>query len=94
MKILITGAAGFIGFHLTRYLLSTDVAVVGLDNFNDYYSVTLKYDRLSQLGIEESVISNQEAINSSLFPNLSFKKIDITNQERLDEIFTTSKTKL
>jgi UDP-glucuronate 4-epimerase len=67
---------------------------VGLDNFNDYYSVTLKYDRLSQLGIEESVISNQEAINSSLFPNLSFKKIDITNQERLDEIFTTSKTKL
>jgi UDP-glucuronate 4-epimerase len=94
MKILITGAAGFIGFHLTRYLLSTDVALVGLDNFNDYYSVTLKYDRLSQLGIEESVISNQEAINSSLFPNLSFKKIDITNQERLDEIFTTSKTKL
>jgi UDP-glucuronate 4-epimerase len=94
MKILITGAAGFIGFHLTRYLLSNDVAVAGLDNFNDYYSVTLKYDRLSQLGIEESVISNQEAINSSLFPNLSFKKIDITNQERLDEIFTTSKTKL
>jgi UDP-glucuronate 4-epimerase len=91
MRILITGAAGFIGFHLTRYLLSNDVAVVGLDNFNDYYSVTLKYDRLSQLGIEESVISDQEAINSSLFPKLSFQKVDITNQERLDEIFNTSK---
>ena len=91
MKILITGAAGFIGFHLTRYLLSNDVAVVGLDNFNDYYSVTLKYDRLSQLGIEESVISDREAINSSLFPKLSFQKVDITNQERLDEIFNTSK---
>jgi UDP-glucuronate 4-epimerase len=91
MKILITGAAGFIGFHLTRYLSSSDVAVAGLDNFNDYYSVTLKYDRLSQLGIEESVISDREAINSSLFPKLSFQKVDITNQERLDEIFNTSK---
>jgi UDP-glucuronate 4-epimerase len=91
MKILITGAAGFIGFHLTRYLSSSDVAVAGLDNFNDYYSVTLKYDRLSQLGIEESVISDQEAINSSLFPKFSFQKVDITNQERLDEIFNTSK---
>jgi UDP-glucuronate 4-epimerase len=91
MRILITGAAGFIGFHLTKHLLSNDVAIVGLDNFNDYYSVTLKYDRLSQLGIEESVISDKEAINSSLFPKLSFQKVDITNQERLDEIFNTSK---
>jgi len=91
MKILITGAAGFIGFHLTRYLSSSDVAVAGLDNFNDYYSVTLKYDRLSQLGIEESVISDREAINSSLFPKLSFQKVDITNQNRLDEFFNTSK---
>jgi UDP-glucuronate 4-epimerase len=94
MRILITGAAGFIGFHITRYLLSNDEALVGLDNFNDYYSVTLKYDRLSQLGIEESVISEHQAINSSLIPKFAFQKIDITNQERLDEIFTTSKTKL
>lgn len=91
MKILITGAAGFIGFHLTKLLLSNDIAVAGLDNFNDYYSVTLKYDRLSQLGIEESVINEHQAIISSVFPKFAFQKVDITNQERLDEFFNTYK---
>jgi UDP-glucuronate 4-epimerase len=49
MHILITGAAGFIGFHLARRLLSDGHSVVGLDNVNDYYSVQLKYDRLGLL---------------------------------------------
>lgn len=49
MKVLITGAAGFIGFHLARRLLKAGVDVFGLDNLNDYYSVQLKKDRLSQL---------------------------------------------
>lgn len=48
-KILITGAAGFIGFHLARALLARGERVVGLDNLNDYYSVQLKRDRLSEL---------------------------------------------
>jgi UDP-glucuronate 4-epimerase len=91
MNILITGAAGFIVFHLTKHLLSNDLAGAGLDNFNDYYSTSLKYDRLSQLGIEESVISEHQAIFSSVFPKFAFQKIDITNQEKLDEFFTTSK---
>lgn len=91
MKILITGAAGFIGFHLAKHLLSNDIAVAGLDNFNDYYSTTLKYDRLAQLGIEESVISDHQTINSSVFPKFSFQKIDITNQESLDKFFSLSK---
>ena len=48
-KVLVTGAAGFIGFHLSKRLASRGDVVVGLDNFNDYYDVTLKYDRLRQL---------------------------------------------
>jgi UDP-glucuronate 4-epimerase len=49
MKILVTGAAGFIGFYTARQLLDRGETVVGLDNFNDYYDVQLKWDRLKQL---------------------------------------------
>jgi UDP-glucuronate 4-epimerase len=50
MAVLVTGAAGFIGFHTARRLLERGEQVVGLDNLNDYYSVALKKDRLAQLG--------------------------------------------
>jgi UDP-glucuronate 4-epimerase len=49
MAILITGVAGFIGFHVSRQLLGQGYDVVGIDNLNDYYSVQLKSDRLTQL---------------------------------------------
>ena len=54
MKILITGAAGFIGFHLVKKLINTDLDVYGLDNLNNYYDVNLKFDRLNELGIKKS----------------------------------------
>src|SRR5262245_37892045 len=50
MTILVTGAAGFIGFHLARRLLQQEQSVVGLDNVNDYYDVSLKQARLDELG--------------------------------------------
>lgn len=57
MKVLVTGSAGFIGFHLTKALLERGDSVVGIDNINSYYDVNLKFDRLSELGI------NNEAEN-------------------------------
>ena len=51
MKILVTGAAGFIGFHLSKSLLGKGHTLVGLDNINDYYDVNLKHARLNELGI-------------------------------------------
>ena len=75
MKILITGVAGFIGFHLTRRLCDEGHYVVGVDNLNDYYDVQLKKDRLAQLDV---------FIESGLF---SFQKIDIADFSDLEAIF-------
>ncbi|MFF2589980.1 NAD-dependent epimerase [Peribacillus butanolivorans] len=72
MKILVTGAAGFIGFHLTKRLLAQDINVIGVDNMNGYYDVLLKNDRLKIL--EKN-------------PNFEFYKMDISNKEKLNQIF-------
>ena len=72
MTILVTGAAGFIGFHTSQYLLGRGDTVIGIDNLNDYYDVSLKEARLSQLN------------NNDKF---SFHKIDITNKDVIDNIF-------
>ena len=50
MKVLVTGAAGFIGFHLTKALLDRDDQVIGIDNLNDYYDPALKHVRLDEIG--------------------------------------------
>jgi UDP-glucuronate 4-epimerase len=55
MKILVTGVAGFIGYHLARRLLDDGMQVYGIDNLNNYYDVGLKRDRLMEMGIKHFV---------------------------------------
>ena len=57
MNILVTGAAGFIGFYVSKVLSEKGHRVVGLDNINDYYDPSLKFSRLSELGIEREAAS-------------------------------------
>lgn len=88
MKILVTGAAGFIGFHLIEKLLCRDYEVIGIDNINDYYDVNLKYDRLRKSGIIISDITDYKTlVQSSIYTLYKFAKIDITDLQRLQELF-------
>ena len=85
MKILITGAAGFIGFHLVKKLINTDLDVYGLDNLNNYYDVNLKFDRLNELGIKKSDAKKYNNIASH--KNFKFINLDIEDNKKLDKLF-------
>ncbi|WP_339905575.1 NAD-dependent epimerase [uncultured Cyclobacterium sp.] len=87
MSILITGTAGFIGMHLAKALLDKGEEVVGLDNINDYYDVSLKNDRLRVTGIVPNKIKYGEAIKSTVYPNYTFYKLNLEDKEGLDKLF-------
>ena len=87
MKVLVTGAAGFIGAFVCKSLLERGHHVIGIDNINYYYDIELKFGRLAFLGIEKKKCSNHTKINSSLFSNFYFMKIDITDKEQLISLF-------
>src|SRR4051812_24825611 len=70
--ILVTGAAGFVGYHVARRLLEQGQAVTGLDNLNDYYDPALKRKRLEQLAV---------------FPTFRFEQCDIADRARMAELF-------
>ncbi len=85
-KILVTGTAGFIGFHLTKRLVDDGFDVVGLDIINDYYDVNLKYSRLEYLGIAKSEIELNISVSSNKHSNLRFIKADLANHEYMVEM--------
>jgi UDP-glucuronate 4-epimerase len=87
MKILVTGAAGFIGYHLARRLLERGDEVLGFDSINDYYDTQLKYDRLAQCGIGREAIAEGRATPSSSYPKYRFVKGKLENQELLESLF-------
>lgn len=91
MKILVTGAAGFIGFHLVNALCKKGERVFGIDNINDYYPVSLKYARLGESGIAEKEITQGRVVQSSRYPNYRFCRIDICDKVKIDELFAREK---
>ena len=92
MKILITGVAGFIGFHLARKLVASGHTVVGLDNINDYYDVDLKYARLKKLGITKDEARTFKNLNSSKeLPNFKFIRLSLEDRKSLPELFEKEK---
>ena len=88
MKILVTGAAGFIGFYTVKYFAERGDDVVGLDNINDYYDVELKYARIAATGLEKSKIKEGELVTSALYSNYRFIKADLTDKARIDSLFS------
>ena len=79
MKILITGCAGFIGFHLTKFLTSKKISIIGIDNLNNYYDVNLKKNRLKLLKENKK---------------FTFYKTDILNKQKLNNIIRKNKIKI
>lgn len=87
-KVLVTGAAGFIGFYISKALLAQGIEVVGLDNINDYYDVNLKYARLAELGVQRGRAECwlREA-DSAMFPNFRFVRLNLEDREALPQLF-------
>ena len=90
-KILITGTAGFIGFHLARKLVEQGYQVFGLDIINDYYDVELKYSRLALCGIDREKIAYNKIVSSSKHSNYSFIQLKLEDKESIIELFKTHK---
>ncbi len=91
MKILVTGTAGFIGYHLAKTLLKRGDTVVGIDNINDYYDVDLKFARLFDCGISREAEQWNTQVSSSLFSNYSFIRMNLEDNHELNKIFETEK---
>ena len=89
MKILVTGTAGFIGFHLANRLLIENYEVIGIDNLNNYYDTKLKIDRLKELGIKYK--SNTIKFK---FGKFTFYKCDLIDNKSLKSIFKNEKPDL
>ena len=90
-KILITGTAGFIGFHLAKKLLERGDEVVGLDSINDYYDLRVKYGRLSETGIGKEDIEYNTLVQSSKFADYRFVQLQLEDTENLNKLFEVEK---
>ena len=80
MKALVTGSAGFIGYHVSQRLVADGAHVIGIDNLNNFYDVRLKYGRLENAGFETDRIAYWHMVHSQ-DSNQSFVQLDLTDIE-------------
>jgi len=92
-KILVTGVAGFIGFHVSKKLIDLGFEVYGIDNLNAYYDVRLKLDRLKELGIDtqSELFMRQQEVKSGSNESFRFSQMDLVDEHRLDHLFLKEK---
>lgn len=89
IRILVTGGAGFIGAALCmRLVRQPNLLITSIDNINDYYEVSIKYGRLSMLGIDEDRIEWNVPVESNEFPNLRFIRMNLEDCEQMDRLFS------
>ncbi len=86
-EVLITGAAGFIGYHTARKLLESGLRVTGIDNLNDYYDPQLKLRRLAECGIDITGAKSGKTAVSRRYPAYTFRRMDISDKEKIDGLF-------
>jgi UDP-glucuronate 4-epimerase len=90
-KILITGSAGFIGYHFAEKVLELGDKVIGLDNINDYYDTNLKLGRLKESGIFSENIKYGQITQSNKHDKYSFIKLDLEDKESIFKLFQENK---
>lgn len=88
---MVTGTAGFIGFHLVKKLAVKDTEITGLDNINDYYDVNLKYARLAETGIKHDKIEYSKTVQSDKYKNYRFIKLNLEDNDNILKIFQENK---
>lgn len=91
MKILVTGTAGFIGFHIVQKLLVRGDEIIGLDSINDYYDVRVKYGRLEKTGIQKEKIKYNKLITSDIYQNYQFIRLNLEDKSNLNQLFAKQK---
>ena len=90
LKILVTGTAGFIGFHLAQRLLEAGHEVIGLDNINAYYDVQLKLDRLKETGISSGDVWYNRMIHSRRYHNYRFIQLHLEDTNNMEHLFAAN----
>ncbi len=91
MKILVTGTAGFIGYHTVLKLAGRSDQIIGIDGINDYYDVNLKYGRLAETGIDRRSEIYNTPVKSGRFENYTFIRMNLEDREALNRLFEKEK---